>query len=942
MIPESTPFAETNRPPGGGGFRSKLRWLWRALWLVVLLPMFGACAWLWAMESWLRPAMLCRVPDWLWLAGCGAAGCGLLRWEAGPRLQRWRAAVVVAIFQATGLAGLDWGAQRLAVNVLWFDHYVAAGDEPPDALQRAIKQFFNERDAPTTKWASWYLQVKPDDMPASWHLLACGRWSVRLGFFRKLLATPGSVPHLSESWALLFPAVVGVDVDFRHRRKLLKLLDELRQSGELAPESRDTAILWQGLVFLSDPTEFAAWRVPVRDAMLAVEEPLLVRYGDVWMRTLDALLAYDPPELWPELTKPLAANPVTLRRAVRERVRGVLAHHEAFIRAAEVAEAEGKWESPFAAWQDCGRWLAAWPDTPWQAPVAEWRRTTLARWLLTEGLGGFGEQHFEYGKLLDRLPADAVIELAADDRAALAAKTFELAERAGRDSLTAADDDARKAVHQALMRVATYDPFLTAEQQTEARRLAAPALVRLAVFTTRWNAADPDRMTCSVCQACRKLLLKTWPLLTADQRATLAAEYRQAWEEVGRESLDIDLLCLDAWCERPALDEVEWLMSAASWGGWKVWRVVDETPRMIEWRAPFPVRRPAESTVKTVAQALERAVAGYRNAKGHRGDALAAFQEGLRSCHGGKPFPKGMEKGLDYFLNRASRPVQPFSGERWLAKRLAGMGLREPDAETRRALIDEVVAGEYGSLLLLPRDGFPDPWATVLQSPEIAAAEVVRDWEEDSDPLRSLLTAAVRTPPPAAVTAAMRETLLEKTRHGTRKEQVAAYGALFRLAPLVSADERLAMRREFLGFFKWQIVPMRSWPTWAMEPIETKRSVRGGEAIPWEDDALSAALSWSSEMRREVYRYPGPGVAERSAGVFSYLAQAFVSYEEAGIAPMFLDDYGIDKPIPERCWVRRPLTLPVEPTPWQRARALHLRRPDLFWPDCAWYRPGRE
>lgn len=218
------------------------------------------------------------------------------------------------------------------------------------------------------------------------------------------------------------------------------------------------------------------------------------------------------------------------------------------------------------------------------------------------------------------------------------------------------------------------------------------------------------------------------------------------------------------------MDEVEWLMSAASWGGWKVWRVVDETPRMIEWRAPFPARRPSESSVKTVAQALDRAVAGYRNAKSHKAEALAAFQEGLRSCHGGK----------------------------------------------------------------------------------------------------------------------------------------------------------------------------RSWPTWAMEPIETKRSVRGGEAIPWEDDALSAALSWSSEVRREGYRYPGPGVAERSAGVFSYLAQAFVSDEEAGIAPMFLDDYGIDKPIPLPCWARRPLELPVEPTPWQRARALHLRRPDLSWPDHAWYRPGRE
>jgi hypothetical protein len=398
-------------------------------------------------------------------------------------------------------------------------------------------------------------------------------------------------------------------------------------------------------------------------------------------------------------------------------------------------------------------------------------------------------------------------------------------------------------------------------------------------------------------------------------------------------------------CLRPVLDEVEWLMSAASWSGWSVWKIVadGEVPRRLEWRQPFPVRRPSESTQRTVAKALDRAVAGYRDAKHRKNDALAAFQDGLRSCHGGRPFPKGLERSFDYLLNRTGRPDQPFSGERWLARRLAVAGLRDIDDEIRRELIDElVVARKYGSPLLMPQVGFPAAWATVLHSPELAAAEVVRNLNDSDEPLRSLLSEAVRTPPPTAVTAAMWTSLLDIARHSTCKRQVAAYGPLFRLAPLVAAEQRLAMRREFLRLFKWRVVPMPSWPTWTMEPIETKRSIRGGEAIPWEDDALSAALSFTSEVRREVYRYSGPGVAERSAGVFSYLAQAFVSYEEAGIAPLFLDDYGVDQPIPLHCWKRRPLVLPVEPTPWERARALHLRRPDLAWPDLAWYRPGRE
>jgi hypothetical protein len=191
------------------------------------------------------------------------------------------------------------------------------------------------------------------------------------------------------------------------------------------------------------------------------------------------------------------------------------------------------------------------------------------------------------------------------------------------------------------------------------------------------------------------------------------------------------------------------------------------------------------------------------------------------------------------------------------------------------------------------------------------------------------------------VAAIWRELLkLAETSESDHKPRI--HGALFHLAPLVSANERLAMRRDFLEYFRKTPLPIDKWPDKVMNDIRQSWYFHPkGEGIPWEDDSLSAALSWSSDVGRQIDLTPENGVAEKFTGVFSYLAQAMVSYTDEGIPGIWLNHNPVNEPLPKFVWKRQPLHLPFEPTPWQQARDLHLRRPDLRFPDPAWARPGR-
>ena len=87
------------------------------------------------------------------------------------------------------------------------------------------------------------------------------------------MADPRTTDSMATGGARLFAAVTGSDVDYRMRHRLAADLKAVLDRKRAAEESRAMAAMWLGLVFLSDPEEFAKWRAPARDAMLACEDP---------------------------------------------------------------------------------------------------------------------------------------------------------------------------------------------------------------------------------------------------------------------------------------------------------------------------------------------------------------------------------------------------------------------------------------------------------------------------------------------------------------------------------------------------------------------------------------------------------------------------------------------------------------------------------------------
>jgi len=89
--------------------------------------------------------------------------------------------------------------------------------------------------------------------------------------------------------------------------------------------------------------------------------------------------------------------------------------------------------------------------------------------------------------------------------------------------------------------------------------------------------------------------------------------------------------------------------------------------------------------------------------------------------------------------------------------------------------------------------------------------------------------------------------------------------------------------------------------------------------IPWEEDKLSAKLFWSSNFGRLISLYPDEPTHLHASSAFRYIALGvFPRFER--INPVNSRFERLDMP---------PLSAPLEPTPWQKARELHLRRPDL-------------
>jgi len=917
------------------------KWLWGVIFLTTMIS--GSM--LWGMESWMLGESLWRIEEWIFFAILAIGGLGLTGLMAGlgSGKHRLRHAILALVITVAIAGGMRWIGGELALSRLFrSDELTGTYTAMPETLEQRLVQWLENKHIGVPAWLkSRESKDRLFEYPPRMHrLVSYSRWSVRREFVRRMLMDETRAAYLVEKWYECFPAVTGQDVDLARRRDLMEMFRTIRENSSLSEKSRQAATLWMGLVFLSDPVEFSRWREPLRDAMLGIPDPMKAEHHDCWMRVLDTLLAYDPPASWPVATQSLTSNPKTLRRAVRERVRGVMSHFDAVVREFNASERAADWDGAFALWQDTGRWLAVYPGTTGEDRIKQWRQTTMFEWLKMDGLGTKwddlfrGNEYFPQGEYLMNLAAEDTMELSPEQEAVLYAKACDWAEKAVALSEKATVSEGQSEAHVALEHVRVLHPFLNSTHQKDLVRRITPALIRPAVYTRSYGGFRKMPLF-ETCMHCRRLLERSWHEIPPDQLKTLAKNTRPLMSPNGSGSW---LLCFDAWSDTPEFSDEERLLYSIAYN--VSWRVMPpDTPKNLVEIIPLsrlPVPPVKEEVVRKVIADLKAASLPSSGGIESNLDRL------YPNCPPSPAIVYGLTRKLREMQN-GSRKLRSPDFETSMRMELSMSGLIEADDKLLAAITQ--LAREdpmFHRYFPYQPERHPDLWSDVLKSPLEARQTLVdlMPGSKNDNRLQSLLSSAAKLPPACDVVQAMWQELRERAKVATEPAlRPKIYSALFHLAPLLPAKERLAMRSDFLEYFRKTPLPTNAWPDNVMDDIGVYHMFyQYGERIPWENDSLSAALSWSSDICTQTSMFPENGIETKSTGVFSYLTQAMVSYDIDG----FSNTWPTNKPIPGRVWKRLPLQPPFEATPWQQARDLHLRRPDLRFPDHAWARPGRK
>lgn len=880
---------------------------------------------LWCVEPWQRPGFPHVIPDAILLSLASVGLLGLALVIAGRRktTRRWRwvLAVCVCGFALLGGARLLCGKLALSTLESRVDQIIAL---PPGSVS-----FPDQRRNPISSrlvdalkwlglgvpdWLSKHAEYRSDmPPPKPEQLIAPSRWPLRRAMADSMVTNDTRARFLMQHWKDYFPAIIGADVSLEHRREWMSLLKTLREDDSLTASSRQAAVFCMALVILTDPPEFENWRVPVRDAMLGGREPLPPRTEDVWMRTIDTLLAMDPPESWVALTEPLTANPDHLPYAMQVPVRGLAGNFDALSREFELFESRNQTEHGFALWLGAGASLEAWPDAfekSEAARIRHWRRDVLFRWLMDHSRGTRKELAETKGR--------ALLEFTPEQQQQLATSAGEWA-RLACGEVESSVESAKLTDSRPLMLVRLLCPYLTDHQQSEIRRLLIPVMLRPELFQRKGPIKsvrfDPDWV---------EWLWKIQPLMNADQRKTLQTGLAPFMGNLfPSEPSSAVLLCLDAWSDMPALSAEKWLALASHFKpGWKI--VPRNNPREPFdplGDGPLPIPPLDEHAVETLARHLDAAFS-TRNKKKfsetldlglNEGDSTAPPSTVISHCSYNQ-VGRWQSSGI-----LGLHPVaELFKMELYLK------GLSELDDGGLRTIKEFARNGRdpfHWGWWLRRAGNFDSPWSDVLRDPQMAAQETVRLIEQSYyDSLTGLLFSVEKSPPDAAVVRAIWDALRRKSQSASIEHKTKIFGVLFRMSHLLPRDERLAMRRDFLtGFHAKEIsaLDFTDDDSWGV-PWDPLLYSGGGMGIPWEDDELSAALSLSSNLGRLTRFYPAELTDMHSNSTFRFLA--------LGVLPR----HKINPRSGHAEFIKmRPLTAPFEPTPWQRARELHLHRPDL-------------
>ncbi len=824
--------------------------------------------------------------------------------------KRWALAVVVCGLAL--LAGVRPVRDKLALSKLEtrIDQEIA-GSFDRDLLNTLSLHLINAFIWAGLQTPDWFFEIMEQRnnviTPSADQRIASSRWPLRRAMADSILRNDRRAEFLMKKWEDYFPAIIGTDVTLEHRREWISHLDTLRTDASLTRTPRQAAVFCMALVILTDPSEFENWRVKVRDAMLGWPEPLTSSNEEVWMRTLDTLLAMDPPESWVALTEPLTASRDFFRYAMRIPVRGLAGHFVTLSREFEFFESRNDLENVSDLWDGVDASLQAWPDIFGKAETAnirDWQRAVVFR-------GFMDHSTMNRGYDLGNSTAREWLKFTPEQQQQLAATAADRA-RLACEEIVSAGGSAKRIDPVQIAWLRETCPYLTNQQQTVIGRLLIPVMLRPDFFH-RSGPLESIRFNSDWV----KLLWKIHPLMTVDERKMLQAALIPLMGNLcPYERSSAVLLCLDAWSDMPSLSQENWL--ALAWPFKSSWRIVPrDTPR--ESLDPFadgplPVPPVADSVAKQLATHLDAAYS--------TGD-LTTFSNSLNLAlnGGGTSAPVSPANAYHSYGEirnwRLSGALASHSVAEVLEMELYLSGLRVLDDDGLRALkvLVKNDRNYYFWRALLNRPSILiDPWIDLGINPQ----EAVR-WmghEVNAVLLGDMLMCMEKFPPDAAIIRAIWDELRQSSQSASIEDKAKTFGVLFRLSRRLPLGERLAMRGDFLAAYRTKGFRPSSYDVNYREPEPPLYYLGGGLGIPWEDDELSAELSWRANVERQVHLYPLMTPELYANEVFSFLV--FGSYREKKSIQW-----------PQIVTAMPRLSAPFEPTPWQRARELHLRRPEL-------------
>lgn len=176
---------------------------------------------------------------------------------------------------------------------------------------------------------------------------------------------------------------------------------------------------------------------------------------------------------------------------------------------------------------------------------------------------------------------------------------------------------------------------------------------------------------------------------------------------------------------------------------------------------------------------------------------------------------------------------------------------------------------------------------------------------------------------------------------GDRSTRLEAFRILLRMEAGMESAMREKFRRDVHQFMERDRPRMSEM---SFKYFESSLHDRQGWIL-WGEDALSAEHGWREQVAGEIgFGRRADTVRKEDADypdtLFNHLMFANDVFRNS-FGAWYLEPYPLDVPVPSISWLTEPPELPLAPTPWQRARELYQKRPDLEFPDRGLFRPSR-